>query len=46
MFAPLSGKLKMKMMLDQRKAQADEARKEELQDIKVQEASAKANQAL
>jgi hypothetical protein len=43
---PLSGKLQMKMMLDQKKAQADEARKQEMQDIKIQEASAKANQAL
>jgi len=46
MFAPLSGKLKMKMQLDQAKAQADEQRKQELQAIKVEEAEAKANMAL
>jgi len=43
MVAPLSGKLQQKMQLDRSKALADEQRKQELQEIKVQEAEAKAN---
>lgn len=43
MVAPLSAKLNQKMQLDQSKALADEKRKQELQEIKLQDAEAKAN---
>jgi hypothetical protein len=43
MLAPLSGKLKMKMMLDQAKSQADEQRKQEKHDLTLDAQAKKAN---